>query len=100
MVGSDLALSIHRENPQQRIAIVTEERSPTVRRFQRKLGDIPVLREEELFDAMKELRRAGQASQGEILLASVDRSIAKKQKRIRKTAKLTTSAEESSTLPA
>lgn len=81
MVGSDLALSIHRENPQQRIAIITEERSPTVRRFiQRKLGDIPVLREEELFDAVKELRGAGQASEGEILRASVDRSIAKKQK--------------------
>jgi hypothetical protein len=61
-----------------------------VRRFiQRKLGGIPVLREEELFDAVNELRRAGQASEGEILLASVDRSIAKKQKRIRKTAKLT-----------
>ena len=88
MVGSDLALSIHRENPQQRIAIITEERSPTVRRFiQRKLGDIPVLREEELFEAVQELRLAGQASEGEILLASVDRSIAKKQKRIRKTAK-------------
>src|SRR5579864_3079323 len=52
MDGSDLALAIRSENPAQRIAIITEEPSPTVRRSnQRKLGDVPLLRAEELFDA-------------------------------------------------
>jgi len=62
--------------------------APDWRFIQRKLGDIPVLREEELFDAVKELRSAGRASEGEILQASVDRVIAKKQRKISKTAKL------------
>jgi hypothetical protein len=43
-----------------------------------------------LFDAIKELHYEGRlASAGEVLLASVDRAIAKKQKKIRKIAKLT-----------
>ena len=94
MDGSDLALAIRRENPAQRIAMITEESSPTVRRsIQRKLGDIPVLWGEEVFDAMKVLRSAGQVSERErgeaqFLLASVDAAIAKKQNKIPKTAKL------------
>jgi CheY-like chemotaxis protein len=57
MDGSDLALEIRRENPAQRIAMIPEGSFATVRRsVQRKLGDIPVLQGEEVFDAMKELR--------------------------------------------
>jgi len=49
----------------------------------------PLLRAEELFDTIKELRYdEGLASEGEVLLASADRVIAKKQKMIRKTAEL------------
>ena len=88
MNGSDLALAIRRENPAQRIAMITDERSPTVRRsVQRELGDIPLLGAEELLDAIKKQRYEGQGSEGEVLLASANRVIAKKQKMIRKTAK-------------
>jgi CheY-like chemotaxis protein len=88
MDGSDLALAIRRQNPAQRIAVFTEDSSPTVRRsIQRKLRDIPVLRGEDVFEAMKELRyEPGAPFGGELLLASVNRVIAKKQKRIRKSA--------------
>jgi hypothetical protein len=54
MNGSGLALAIRRENPAQRIAMITGERSPTVRRsVQRELGDIPLLGAEELLGAIK-----------------------------------------------
>lgn len=89
MNGSELARAIRRENPTQRIAMITDERSPAVRRsVQRDLGDIPLLREEELWDAVKKQQYEGLASEGKILLAAADRVIAKKQKMIRKTAKL------------
>ena len=83
MDGSDLALAIHRENPAQRIAMIPEGSFATVRRsIQRKLGDIPVLRGEEVFDAMKELRyKREPLDGGELLLAAVDRVIAVQSKR-------------------
>ena len=88
MNGSDLARAIRRENPPQHLAMITEERSPAVRRsVQRELGDIPLLGAEELLDAIKKQRYEGQGSEGEVLLASANRVIAKKQKMIRKTAK-------------
>ena len=66
MDGSDLALAIRRENPTQRIALITEKSSPAMRRsIQRKLGDIPVLQLENLFKARKEMREAGRLSEGE-----------------------------------
>jgi len=58
------------------------------RSVQRELGDIPLLGAEELLDAIKKQRYEGQGSEGEVLLASANRVIAKKQKTIRKTAKL------------
>jgi CheY-like chemotaxis protein len=89
MNGSDLARAIRKENPAQRIAMITEGTSPTVRRsLQRELGDIPLVRAEELLDAVKKQRCEGLASEGQVLLASADRVIAKKQKGIRKSAKL------------
>jgi CheY-like chemotaxis protein len=89
MNGSDLARAIRRENPTQHIAMITDERSPAVRRsVQRELGDIPLLRAEELLDAIEKRRDEGLASEGEVLLAAADRVIARKLKRLRKTAKL------------
>jgi CheY-like chemotaxis protein len=90
MNGSDLARAIRRENPGQRIAMIGEEKSPAAvrRSVQRELGDIPLLRAEELLDAIKKQRYERLASEGEVLLAAADRVIAKKQKMIRKTAKL------------
>src|SRR4029077_16090044 len=75
MNGSDLALAIRSENSAQRIAMIPERSFATVRRsIQRKLGDIPVLRGEEVFDAMKELRYERQPPDGgELSLASVER---------------------------
>jgi len=56
MDGSDLALAIRRENPTQRIALITEKSSPAMRRsVQRKLGDIPVLQVESVCRARNEL---------------------------------------------
>jgi len=82
MNGSDLARAIRRENPAQRIAMIIEETSPTVRRsLQRELGDITLVRAEELLDAVKKQRCEGLAAEGQVLLASADRVIAKKQKR-------------------
>ena len=83
MNGSDLALAIRSENSAQRIAMIPVRSFATVRRsIQRKLGDIPVLRGEEVFDAMKELRYERQPPDGgEWLLASVDRVIAVQTKR-------------------
>jgi len=83
MGGSDLALSIQRENPAQRIAMIPGGSFATVSRsIQRKLGDIPVLRGEEVFDAMKELRYEQEPPDGgELLLASVDRVIVVQTKR-------------------
>jgi len=85
----DFARVIRTENPAQRMAMITDEGSPAVRRpVQRELGDIPLLRAAEFLDAVGEQRYEERASEGEILLAAADRVIAKKQKTIRKTAKL------------
>jgi hypothetical protein len=95
MMGSDLALAIRRENPSQRVAVITLESSPNVRRsIRRKLGGIPLLRQEELFDAMKEVIPEWAFSEGwvpnekaEFLVESVDKAIEKQQNDLLKNAK-------------
>ena len=95
MMGSDLALAIRRENPSQRVAVITLESSPNVRRsIRRKLGGIPLLRQEELFDAMKEVIPEWAFSEGwvpnekaEFLVESVDKAIEKQQNELLKNAK-------------
>jgi CheY-like chemotaxis protein len=91
MDGSDLALAVRQENPAQRITMITANSSSAVRRsIQRKLGDIPVLRQEDLFNAMGELRRAERLPEGEAqaLLNSVDAASEKKRSNALKTANL------------
>ena len=73
MDGSDLALAIRKENPTQRIAMILPSRltargrnsTPVTRPIRRKLGDIPVLKLDDLYKAKKEMRSSGRLVEGE-----------------------------------
>jgi hypothetical protein len=86
--GSDLALAIRKKNPTQRVALITEESSPAMRRsIQRKLGDIPVLQVESVCRARNELwkRKIGKwealpEREGQTWLDSVERATSIKTK--------------------
>ena len=71
MVGSDLVLAIRKENPTQRIAMILPSRltarnsTPVARSVRRKLGDIPVLKLDDLSEARKDMRTGGRLANGE-----------------------------------
>jgi CheY-like chemotaxis protein len=81
MDGADLASALLNEDPAQRIVMVTEEPSSVLMRsVQSKLGNIPILREQDLFKAMRKLDKAGRLPEGEAqsLIDSVHAAIAEK----------------------
>jgi len=62
----NLALAIRRENSAQRIALFAEKSSPAMRRYiKRKLGDVPVLMRQDLYETRTLMSRKGRLPDGE-----------------------------------